>query len=270
MTSEYWRARAPHGRMSGSAWRALERASSRSDRGWVASARLSSPAPMASSRGVDSGRGDHTRLPLTSRDTGHKSFAMASVGRRSGPVTFRRDRFQRWPGLVPRCLWRPSDRSGSWRRTTPSQRRRSHTLDADDTTVGCDLVSAYGLSTGPSQRRDGDRPPHASGRLGWLASDIGHAAHTLGLPRTCRPATAALAYPSRSRCPRRTWTCLETRAAHRTGPGLRRDNPRAPCVPMPGVPKRCRAQPWETRRRSGWSRRVRQQWAGWRSRASAR
>ena len=46
-------------------------------------------------------------------------------------------------------------------------------------------------------------------------------------------------------CPRRTWTCLETRAAHRTGPGLRRDNPRAPCVPMPGVPKRCRAQPWK-------------------------
>ena len=57
--------------------------------------------------------------------------------------------------------WRPSHRSGSWHRTTPSPRRRSHTLDADDTTVGCDLVSAYGLSTGPSQRSDGDRPPHA-------------------------------------------------------------------------------------------------------------
>ena len=60
-----------------------------------------------------------------------------------------------------RVLWRPSDRSGSWRRTTPSPRRRSHTLDADDTTVGCDLVSAYGLSTGPSQRPQANRPPHA-------------------------------------------------------------------------------------------------------------
>ena len=46
--------------------------------------------------------------------------------------------------------------SGSWRRTTPSPRRRSHRLNANDTTVGCDLVSAYGLSAGPSQRRDGE------------------------------------------------------------------------------------------------------------------
>ena len=33
---------------------------------------------------------------------------------------------------------RPSDRSGSWRRTTPSPRRRSNILDADDTTVGAE------------------------------------------------------------------------------------------------------------------------------------
>jgi hypothetical protein len=39
-------------------------------------------------------------------------------------------------------LWRPSDRSGRRRRTTPSRRRRSHTLDAIDGRVGCDLVLA--------------------------------------------------------------------------------------------------------------------------------
>ena len=71
------------------------------------------------------------------------------------------------PPRSGRSEWRPSDRSGSWRRTTPSQRRRSYTLDADDTTVGCDLVSAYGLSTGPSQRRDGDRQPYAPKPCLW-------------------------------------------------------------------------------------------------------
>ena len=81
----------------------------------------------------------------------------------------------------------PRDQLGRARggRTTPSQRRRSHILDADDTTVGCDLVSAYGLSTGPSQRRDGDRwLRHIRGRdrprcRRWPASHMGS--------RTARP-----------------------------------------------------------------------------------
>ena len=38
---------------------------------------------------------------------------------------------------------------GLWRRTTPSPRRRSHTLDADEMTVGCDLLLALWALHGP-------------------------------------------------------------------------------------------------------------------------
>ena len=63
---------------------------------------------------------------------------------------------------LARFSWRPSDHSCRASRATPSPRTRSHTLDADNTRVSCDLVSAYGLSTGPSQRRSGDPGARAS------------------------------------------------------------------------------------------------------------
>jgi len=44
---------------------------------------------------------------------------------------------------------RPTDRADRRRPTTPSPRRRSHTLDAAHGRVGCDLVLADGLSADP-------------------------------------------------------------------------------------------------------------------------
>ena len=93
-----------------------------------------SPQPGAASRrtiALPSARSCSSRVRLSARMAATRTIAFVFSPARSG-----------------RALRRPSDRAGSWRRTTPSPRGRSHTLDADEMTVGCNLVLAYGLSTG--------------------------------------------------------------------------------------------------------------------------
>ena len=84
-------------------------------------------------------------------------------------------------------VWRPSDRSCRWRRTTPFP-RSDRTLDADDTRVGCDLASAYGFSTGTvaaSQRGSISGRPTIESRL-WDDGDHGKCLERRVRPLACR------------------------------------------------------------------------------------